>query len=222
MKGFSGFPDGALVPIPIPALFFTEILPIVDHIGELQLLLFSFWSLQSQEGSHRYLRLSQLAKEEALLMTLAAAQAGDPQALLREALERAVARGVLLHVTVTLKTGNDEFYFMNTEKGRLLVDLIHKEEWLPEESDKPLQLVVQRPNIFLLFEQNIGPLTPLIADQLRDLEKDYSTQWVEDAIKQAAYNRVTSLNYIIGILRRWQRDGRPAQSTSSRAGESSS
>jgi DnaD/phage-associated family protein len=219
MKGFSGFPDGALLPIPLPALFFSELLPIIDHMGELQVILFGFWSLQSQEGQNRYLRLSHLAQEKMLLQILSTGQPHtDPQQLLRESLERAVARGILLRVQLEWDKGQDDFFFMNTEKGRLLVELIQKGEWSPIGEDKAANLLVQRPNIFVLFEQNIGPLTPLIADQLRDLEKEYSAQWVEEAIKQAAFSHVNSLNYIIGVLKRWQRDGRPTYTTQKKLG----
>jgi len=36
----------------------------------------------------------------------------------------------------------------------------------------------ERPNIFKLYEENIGPLTPLIADALKDAEKTYPPEWV--------------------------------------------
>ena len=40
---------------------------------------------------------------------------------------------------------------------------------------------MERPNIFTLYEQNIGLLTPLIADQLRDMEKSYPPDWIDEA-----------------------------------------
>ena len=39
----------------------------------------------------------------------------------------------------------------------------------------------ERPNIFKLYEENIGPLTPLIADALKDAEETYPPEWVAEA-----------------------------------------
>ena len=66
----------------------------------------------------------------------------------------------------------------------------------------------ERPNIFSVYEKNIGLLTPLIADALTDALKDYPEQWVEDALKVAVESEVRTWAYARGVLKRWQRDGR--------------
>ena len=35
MKGFAGFPPGRLRTTPVPNLFFADLLPAIDHLGEL-------------------------------------------------------------------------------------------------------------------------------------------------------------------------------------------
>ena len=64
--------------------------------------------------------------------------------------------------------------------------------------------------VFRLYEQNIGALTPLIADAIKDAITDFTEQWVMDAIGEAARANGKSWNYIRAILDRWQRDGRNA------------
>lgn len=64
-----------------------------------------------------------------------------------------------------------------------------------------------RPNHFLVFEQNISLLTPMLADQLKNLASDYGEVWLEMAIRTAALNSKRSLSYVMGILRRWRADG---------------
>jgi DnaD/phage-associated family protein len=66
----------------------------------------------------------------------------------------------------------------------------------------------QRPNIFRLYEENIGPLTPLIADALRDAEKDYAEPWVDYAFSEAVKNNARSWNYVETILKRVKADGK--------------
>jgi DnaD/phage-associated family protein len=62
--------------------------------------------------------------------------------------------------------------------------------------------------VFTLYEQNIGPLTPLIADELRDIESDYPAEWIEEAVREAVENNARSLRYIIRVLENWKTQGK--------------
>ena len=67
-----------------------------------------------------------------------------------------------------------------------------------------------RPNAYVLFEQNLHQLTPLVKDTLDMWLKDVPAEWVEDAIREAALNNAKSVRYITKILIRWQKEGRNA------------
>lgn len=209
MEGFAGFPDGKHAMLSIPSLFFSELLPRIDHFGELQVTLYAFWALNTQEGPYRYLRGSELLKDELLLATLPPQALQAPQEALQEALERAVARGTLLQVDLQFHTGQDRLYFMNTERGRAAVAALQAGDWFPGEGLRPIRLIIERPSIFRLYEQNIGAITPIIAEQLKDLEQDYGALWLEEAIREARLRNITHLNYIISTLKRWKGEGRP-------------
>ena len=58
------------------------------------------------------------------------------------------------------------------------------------------------------YEENIGPLTPLIADALIDAETTYSPEWVADAIDLAVKHNKRNWKYAEGILKRWKEEGR--------------
>ena len=49
MKGFAGFPDGKLRLTAVPNLFFSDLLPIIDHLAELKVTLSAFWALTQKE-----------------------------------------------------------------------------------------------------------------------------------------------------------------------------
>ena len=68
--------------------------------------------------------------------------------------------------------------------------------------------MVERPNIFVLYEQNIGQVTPMIVDELRDAEKTWPVAWIEEAIELAVTSNVRKWRYIVGILKRWQQEGK--------------
>jgi DnaD/phage-associated family protein len=65
----------------------------------------------------------------------------------------------------------------------------------------------ERPNIFKLYEENIGPLTPLIADALKDAEQTYAPEWVAEALEIAVKNNKRNWRYVEAILKRWKVEG---------------
>ncbi len=207
MKGFSGFSARERL-IKIPVRFFSELLPQIDHLAELKITLYCFWRLQQREGRVPFLRLREILADEAFLSGLGARE-DERRAALMEGLERAVARGTLLHVVARGENVEDDLYFMNTPRGRAAVRGIEEGKWQPPlGSSVPFDLTVERPNIFTLYEQNIGPLTPMSAQQLRDLEETYPQEWIEEAFQIAVARNIRRLSYIRAILERWQAEGR--------------
>ena len=206
--GFAGFPPGKQPLIPVPAAFFSELLPQIDDLGELQVTLYAFWALARREGRFRYLQRSEMAADERLMQALAKPGLKTEDAL-DEALERAVTRGTLLHVSLELAAGTEDFYFFNSAKGRAAVEAIKAGEWSPSsEPSAPLDLAVELPNVYTLYEQNIGPLTPMLAERLRAAEESYPAEWIEEAIGIAVENNVRKWRYIEAILEDWEGRGR--------------
>jgi DnaD/phage-associated family protein len=73
---------------------------------------------------------------------------------------------------------------------------------------KKSTLDIIQPNMFRLYEENIGPLTPMIAETLRDAIEAYPENWIQEAIQIAVNNNVRRWSYISTILTRWQEEGR--------------
>lgn len=73
---------------------------------------------------------------------------------------------------------------------------------------RPMQVEVERPNIFVLYEQNIGLLSPMIADELKDAADQYPQDWIEAAFREAVEQNKRKWSYIRAILRRWETEGR--------------
>jgi DNA replication protein len=208
MKGFAGFPDGKLRLTPMPNLFFSDLLTSIDDLGEMKVTLYAFWALAQKEGPVRYLRLVDFLNDAQFMKGLAPTPSLAAESL-SDGIERAVARGTFLQVNVESADGVMDLYFINSEKGRAAVEGITRGEWRPNpDQDLPITLSVERPNVFVLYEQNIGPLTPIIADQLRDAEQTYPREWLEEAIKLAVQNNVRKWRYVQSILERWRQEGK--------------
>ena len=208
VQPFTGFPEGKVRFTNIPDLFFHQLLPVIDHIGELKVTLYAFWRLDHMEGTFRYLQRDNYLEDSDFMMGLSE----DPQqaeVALDDALERCVLRGTFIKATLELEEGSQDFYFLNTPKGRAAVEAIQQGEWRHSgDPASPLELITEAPNIYNLYEENIGPLTPMIAETLRDAEDTYPYQWIEDAVRIAVENNVRRWSYVEAILKRWQEGGR--------------
>ena len=80
----------------------------------------------------------------------------------------------------------------------------------PMNTRKKVQVQVERPNIFVLYEQNIGLLSPMIAEELKEAADHYPTDWIEAAFREAVLYNKRNWKYIRAILRRWETEGRQA------------
>lgn len=208
MASFDGFPGGKVNFTRIPGPFFKELLPQIDDLNELKVTLYALWQLERMEGELRYLQPQDFS-EDALFMGGLAAEGASALETLDSALAAAVKRGTLLQAELELSGEERRFFFLNTPRGQAAVKSIGDGAWQPSGDERfPIDLAQERPNIFALYEQHIGPLTPMLAEALDDAEKDYSAAWIEDAFRIAVENNARKWSYVQAILRRWQEEGR--------------
>lgn len=213
MKIFTGFAPGKHPTVPLHARFFSEVLPLVDDLATMKVILFCYWALRQKQGKFRYLFYEDFAQDESLMQGLAILDASQPaEALLTAALARATAQKILLCAEVKLDNATQALYFLNTEVGRKGVEQINLGAWEPT-ADERVTILPERPTIYQLYEDNIGALTPLIADELRDAEDNYAYEWIVDAIQLAIENNARSWRYIRAILDRWTQEGRANETT---------
>ena len=163
-----------LEPVALPAYFYRELLPAIDDLAELKLTVFSLAALGQKEGDFRYLRFREFIADERLMRGLAVA---NPSAAAEEtverALEKAVARGTLLLAEVATAGETERYYFSADESGVALQRRIQAGEWRPA-ADGEIELLPPRPSIYALYEENIGVLTPMIAESIKEAQASLS------------------------------------------------
>ena len=192
MSTFKGFTDSESLT-QFPDSFFHHLLNEIEDIAELKVTLYLLWRIENMEGGLDALCEPDLHPKD---LGLSADE-------IMRGLEKAVQRGSIL------RAHNDAemFYFLNSPRGRVAAEAFAKGQRI--ESTKILSAApVHRPNIFKLYEENIGPLTPLIADTLKEAEELYPEDWIIDAIRIALANNVRRWVYISAILRDWKERGR--------------
>jgi DNA replication protein len=212
MAVFQGFPEGKISFSRIPGPFFSELLPQIDHLGELKITLYALWQLEKMGTEVRYLQLDDFLADEIFMLGMGPTP-HEAQAGLMEALSLAVRRGTFLQVSVELEKERS-LYFLNTPRGRAAVKAIQNGDWRPSDDPRlPVELVPERPDIYRLYEQNIGPMTPLLADTLQDAEDTYPAEWIQEAFRIAVENNVRNWRYVEAILRRWHERGYDGRKT---------
>jgi DnaD/phage-associated family protein len=191
MSSFKGFSDSeTFTQVPDP--FFRQLLKEIKDTDELKVTLYAIWRISHTEGPFRALSETDFDSKE---LGLAAEE-------IRRGLEKAVKRGSMLKS----QNGADVFYFLNSARGRATAEAFAKGEW--RKSGRVMSAPPERPNIFKLYEENIGPLTPLIADALKDAEETYSPEWIAESIELAVKNNKRNWRYCEAILKRWKEEGR--------------
>jgi DnaD/phage-associated family protein len=209
MEPFKGFP-AKMQFTPLPNLFITKLLPQISDLAELKTTLYVFCLLYRKRSYPRYTTYQELLSNKSLMSSLR--EKGKlPDEILRKALEMAAKRGTILHVILDRDGVTEDIYFLNTESDRQAVAKIQNGEIkLTGLRAKELTLVEseEQPNIFTLYEENIGMLTPMIAEELREAEKLYPAAWIRDAIKEAVNQGKHKWSYISAILERWASEGK--------------
>jgi len=207
-KPFSGFPVGAEVT-PIPNLFFTVVMPKIDGVAELKLILHSFWLLSRRRGYPQFVTYNELLSDTVLMSGIGGGTKLNGE-VLRLALEQAVEHGIMLHLRLDRDGKQEDAYFINSEAAKEAISKIQQGDFphlvLPSRKGEVAEAAP--PDIFSLYEQNIGMLTPMIAEELQDAEKLYRADWIESAFKEAVSLNKRSWKYIARILERWAVEGK--------------
>jgi DNA replication protein len=137
------------------------------------------------------------------------ASGGGRRAALERGLAALVGIGLLLAVPAEGPDGVQDIYFLNTASDRRAAERLRRGEltvapWRPLPEAEPVE---PSRSIYALYEQNIGPLTPLVADQLQEAEELYPQEWLRPAFERAATLNKRNWRYVAAILRRWAAEG---------------
>jgi DNA replication protein len=207
MEKFKGFTESETFT-QLPDTLFHNLLKDMNDVAELKVTLYLIWRVEHMEGPFRALSR----------MDFNVRDLGLPAEEITRGLEKAVQRGTLLKV----QRETTVYFLLNSPRGRATVQALETGKWNPKTGI--LAPPIERSNIFKLYEENIGPLTPFIADVLNDAEEMYSAEWVGDAIQEAVLHNARNWKYCEAILKHWKEEGRAekqARSDDKKLGEQS-
>ncbi|MDE2802385.1 MAG: DnaD domain protein [Chloroflexota bacterium] len=187
--------------VPVPAALFGPLLERVTDAATLRCALRAIFVL------HR--KGSAPGRGRGLSTVTATELAADPVlgldgAMVDEALASLVELGVLVRV--------GEGYALDTAANRRALASLGEGDGPSTGSGRTDSTdaggLGARPDVFRLYEENIGVITPMAAERLKDMEEEYPAEWIAEAFGQAVVSNARSLRYVEAVLRRWRDDGR--------------
>lgn len=195
--------------IEVPEAILTDVAPQIRDVGELQLILALVRMGAERGGVDQPVSREELNRDPGVQRAFQLeGTMRDPAETIERSLELAVGRGVVIKLRVIDGTTERIWFFLNTllnaAKVRAMTNGTESPPKALWSADSPPRVEAERPTVFRLYEQNIGPLTPLVAQRLLDALEVYPPGWIEDAVAEAvSYNR-RSWRYISRILENWQ------------------
>jgi DNA replication protein len=170
--------------VSLPESFFTQAVPTIQDLTELKVVLYvAYLILRKPDPGTQRSKCSVTYKELKAESCRLSPELSEET--LRRSLDSAVKHGILLHSTLNIDGLLEDAYSLTVD------------------SRQPPAI-----NIFVLYEQNIGIITPMIAEELKEAERLYPPQWIEEALKEAVALNKRSWRYIARILERWASEGK--------------
>jgi len=202
---FSGFSDPGTDLVGIPNQFFRDVLGQVSEGNQLKVCLYIFWQIdRAGDFSLAFQPKDFLA--DTLFMEGLAIENPSPEQALKNILDQFSEQNILIKV-VSSDTASEAVYFLNCPQGKRAAQQSAGTLAGANGALKPTLDIIQS-NIYKMYQDNIGPLTPIIADELRETEQTYPEEWIKEAIQIAVKNNVRRWQYVMRILERWQEEGR--------------
>ena len=206
--------------MPNPLL--AGLLEQITDIGELKLTLRVLWALHRKRSSLPFVTARELYSDRSVSAMLGAT--GDElERVVDTSLKLAVQRGTLLEIrsgesgeSGSNRENGELCYLLNTEPVRSA--LVRKGVALPEpavpqagpgaETQQAEPRADLHEGVFRVYEENIGVMSPLIAESITAALQEHPESDVVDAIRVAVEANARSWKYVMAVLKRWSVEGR--------------
>jgi DnaD/phage-associated family protein len=199
--------------IRVPESFFSQVLTSVDDVEIQMITLFAFWLLEIQERNPKYLVLNDFLAQKNIQQAFSSKKNIGAEKRIRTALEKTVQAGIFIQLNEPDGNQNEIIYFINSPKGRAAAEALANGDLTIEfHRHQPVRVQINKANIYKLYEDHIGAITPIMAEFLQEAEEQYPSEWISDAFEIAVAKNVRNWRYIEAILKSWQEKGKDGES----------
>ena len=219
------FPRGVqFTPVPNPLM--SGLLEEITDIAELKISLRAIWALHRKKTPLPYITAEELHTDRSVASMLGRI-GNELENEVGRALKLAVSRGTLLQVE---SSSGEQRFLLNTEpiraalvrKGIEIPSVAVEHSITTAETQQAEATPELRTGVFKVYEENIGVMSPLIAESITSALQEHPESDVIDAIRVAVESNARSWKYVLAVLQRWAvegRDGRESDGKSERHSE---
>jgi DNA replication protein len=183
--------------VHVPESYISQVMRQVADISELKMTLLTYYLLARSHEYPGHVTHGDLVLRAASLLGL------DEESCVA-GMEGAVARGVFMKTPLSLDGRTVIAYFANLEADIEAIEQLKSKGAAGGQA----AIAARTPNIFELYEQNIGIITPMMAEELKDAQRAYPAEWIEEAFREAVKGRKQNWKYVSRILERWSAEGK--------------
>ena len=192
---------------PIPNLVFGKLLDEVEEINDLKFILRIIWMINQVKRVPKYITIEEITGDK-LVNTIISQTGAEPHTVCLSMLNKPQFLNLFVCHEINIDQSSSIVIALNTTRNITMLNKIKNldksESVLQPNGDSPKE----SPNIFKLYEDNIGTLNPIIADELKIAETTYPHPWITSAFKESVLRNKRSWNYIKTILENWYREGK--------------
>ena len=201
---------GGVGEICLSRTFFSNFVPTISSLSELKLVLYIIYLIHEKGDAFSGITAGELWDNQ-IIKDMLCSESRSAEDVIQAALENAVSSGILLHLPLKVAGKQEDAYFLNTATSKEAIADVQSG------GNNPADILLgnisgmkteEEANIFSLYEENIGILTPMIVEQLKEAQQIYPGSWIKDAFREASSLNKRNWRYIERILERWSREGR--------------
>ena len=187
--------------VPVPSALFGSLLDRISNLETLRCALRVIFLLHRKQGKLKYISVAEMVADPVLQWD------GGPESA-EQILDTFVEYGLL--VKLSIDTKNSGCYCLDNIANRRAITRVGNGAILGLEvpAVKSREEAIPRPDIFKMYESNIGVIYPMAAERLKDIAIEYPEDWIAEAFREAVLHNSRNIKYIEAILRRWRDDGR--------------
>ena len=195
---FKGFPRSVRY-LPVPAPMFGPLLEQIKDASGFIITLRIIWMLQQKKGRLRYVSSEEVFGDKILSNALGSKEA------IQNSINMVVKGGILLQIR---RENASDAFMLNSESDREIASDIGSIYESNDQPADPWEIENTPREIYSLYEQNIGILTPIMSEKLTEAEDKYPAEWIKEAVGIAVEQNRRSWAYVSRILERWDMEGR--------------
>ncbi len=196
-------PIPELEKIQLSGNFLTEVISKINDALQIKILLFSIWLAEQSGDTANPLCLADFYTYPEFTQQLGSTAPEIRENLLKGLYANLDAGFLLSEKVAEIEKGFP--FFLNSKRGEQALRLQGSQSTFTQNGNADQ---FSPKGLMRLYEENIGPLTPLAAEMLKDAEQEFPEQWLQDAIQIAVANNVRKWKYVEAILKSWKEEGR--------------